>query len=139
MSDGWGQVERSLRNVDEDLARYEETLTTKLDVDAMKSSRRRRRAEEHEARKARRSGGADEDEARSSGSGTGAGGSGAAGASPFAAEETYCLCKRVSFGQMIACDDKRCKIEWYHMGCVGLTATPAGKWYCPDCTARRKR
>ena len=105
-------------------------LQTKLDVDAMRASRRKRRAEEQEAKKARRVKAEDVAAGRT------------LGQSLFgsaASEETYCICQRVSFGQMIACDDARCKIEWYHMGCVGLQAIPSGKWYCPDCTARRKR
>jgi hypothetical protein len=47
----------------------------------------------------------------------------------------YCLCRRVSYGEMIGCDNGECPIEWFHLGCVGLTATnrPRGKWYCPEC------
>uniref|UniRef100_H2YFZ2 Inhibitor of growth protein n=1 Tax=Ciona savignyi TaxID=51511 RepID=H2YFZ2_CIOSA len=48
-------------------------------------------------------------------------------------EPTFCICDQVSFGQMIACDNKKCPLEWYHFSCVGLTAKPKGKWYCPDC------
>lgn len=34
----------------------------------------------------------------------------------------YCTCKGASFGNMIACDNKKCldRSNWYHMGCVGL-------------------
>ena len=28
---------------------------------------------------------------------------------------TYCVCRHVSFGEMIACDDPDCDIEWYHI------------------------
>eukprot|EP00899_Mesostigma_viride_P012083 jgi/Mesvir1/20876/Mv07955-RA.2 len=53
-------------------------------------------------------------------------------------EPTYCYCNRVYFGEMIACDNPDCIIEWFHFECVGLTTEqrPKGKWYCPDCTAR---
>lgn len=27
-------------------------------------------------------------------------------------EQTYCICNRVSFGEMIGCDDEDCKTEW---------------------------
>ncbi|KAL2181768.1 uncharacterized protein P884DRAFT_266177 [Thermothelomyces heterothallicus CBS 202.75] len=50
-------------------------------------------------------------------------------------EERYCLCNRVSFGTMIQCDNDNCKLEWFHLECVGLSDIPARttKWYCPDC------
>jgi len=54
-------------------------------------------------------------------------------------EPTYCICNRVSFGEMVGCDNTECKVEWFHFECVGLTNPPKGKWYCPDCTAIRKK
>lgn len=48
-------------------------------------------------------------------------------------EPIYCSCRRVSFGQMVGCDNDDCKYEWFHFSCVGLTDQPAGKWYCQDC------
>ncbi|KAE8712450.1 PHD finger protein ING1 [Hibiscus syriacus] len=54
-------------------------------------------------------------------------------------EPTYCLCNQVSYGEMVACDNPDCKIEWFHFGCVGLKERPKGKWYCPDCAALRNR
>ncbi|KAH8909510.1 hypothetical protein BR93DRAFT_956621 [Coniochaeta sp. PMI_546] len=50
-------------------------------------------------------------------------------------EPRYCLCNRVSFGMMIQCDNDNCKLEWFHLECVGLSDVPARttKWYCPDC------
>ena len=50
-------------------------------------------------------------------------------------EPLYCTCRRVSFGQMVGCDNEDCLIEWFHFGCVGLTEEPS-KWYCPDCVAK---
>ncbi|KAJ0970394.1 hypothetical protein J5N97_023271 [Dioscorea zingiberensis] len=43
-------------------------------------------------------------------------------------EPTYCFCNQVSFGEMVACDNPDCKIEWFHFGCVGLKEHPKGKW-----------
>ncbi|PPR94459.1 hypothetical protein GOBAR_AA26196 [Gossypium barbadense] len=54
-------------------------------------------------------------------------------------EPTYCLCNQVSYGEMVACDNPNCKIEWFHFGCVGLKEQPKGKWYCPDCAAVKNR
>lgn len=54
-------------------------------------------------------------------------------------EPTYCVCKQVSYGEMVACDNPNCKIEWFHFGCVGLKEQPRGKWYCSDCSGMQKR
>ncbi|KAK4857231.1 hypothetical protein QYF36_025933 [Acer negundo] len=54
-------------------------------------------------------------------------------------EPTYCLCNQVSYGEMVACDNQECKIEWFHFGCVGLKEQPKGKWYCPECVAPKNR
>jgi len=53
-------------------------------------------------------------------------------------EPTYCICNQVSYGDMVACDNDECPYEWFHYPCVGITAPPKGKWYCPTCLARRK-
>lgn len=48
-------------------------------------------------------------------------------------EPRYCVCHGVSHGDMIACDNKECHIEWFHYACVGLKTAPKGKWYCGQC------
>lgn len=72
-------------------------------------------------------------------------------------EPRYCYCNRVSFGEMVGCDGEECKIEWFHLECVGLRSAPKNcrcqfpcshtmpdgmsanmckstvKWYCDDC------
>ncbi|GMP77709.1 hypothetical protein CsSME_00033887 [Camellia sinensis var. sinensis] len=54
-------------------------------------------------------------------------------------EPTYCFCNQVSYGEMVACDNPDCKIEWFHFGCVGLKEQPKGKWYCSECVGMQKR
>ncbi|KAL3507435.1 hypothetical protein ACH5RR_032817, partial [Cinchona calisaya] len=54
-------------------------------------------------------------------------------------EPTYCTCNQVSYGEMVACDNPGCKIEWFHYGCVGLKDPPKGNWYCPDCVGTQRR
>ncbi|KAK3105047.1 hypothetical protein FSP39_016044 [Pinctada imbricata] len=54
-------------------------------------------------------------------------------------EPTYCLCHQVSYGEMIGCDNPDCPIEWFHFACVGLKMKPKGKWFCPRCTEERKK
>lgn len=48
-------------------------------------------------------------------------------------EPTYCYCQRVSFGNMVACDNTQCDIEWFHFECVGLMEKPKSNWYCSIC------
>ncbi|XP_077081970.1 inhibitor of growth protein 5a [Siphateles boraxobius] len=54
-------------------------------------------------------------------------------------EPTYCLCHQVSYGEMIGCDNMDCPIEWFHFACVDLTTKPKGKWFCPRCIQDRKK
>ncbi|KAL4135294.1 hypothetical protein QTP88_006912 [Uroleucon formosanum] len=54
-------------------------------------------------------------------------------------EPTFCLCKQVSFGKMIACDNRDCATEWFHFECVSLITVPKGKWFCPNCRKDLKR
>jgi hypothetical protein len=37
-------------------------------------------------------------------------------------EPVYCTCKNISYGQMIACENPDCLVEWFHFGCVGLVS-----------------
>jgi hypothetical protein len=62
------------------------------------------------------------------------------GLSATVAEETYCLCGGISYGEMVACEDPTCKIEWFHYPCVGLASgtTPPDKWYCPVCAQQHR-
>lgn len=59
-------------------------------------------------------------------------------------EPRYCVCHQVSFGEMVGCENEECQHgEWFHYGCVGLTAEPTGTWHCQGCldemdTKRRK-
>ncbi|KAL9090633.1 MAG: hypothetical protein Q9159_001880 [Coniocarpon cinnabarinum] len=56
-------------------------------------------------------------------------------------EERICHCNRVSFGDMVACDNERCKIEWFHVECVGLDKPPKEnvKWFCSEKCKREAR
>jgi hypothetical protein len=45
------------------------------------------------------------------------------------------VCNNVSYGEMIACDNPDCIVEWFHYTCVNVTQQPKGKWYCPQCRA----
>ena len=45
-------------------------------------------------------------------------------------EPTYCYCNQVSYGEMVACDNVQCPMEWFHLACVNLSAPPKGSWFC---------
>jgi inhibitor of growth protein 3 len=46
----------------------------------------------------------------------------------------YCYCQKVSYGDMVACDNSDCKGQWFHWDCAGLTSEPLGEWLCRDCS-----
>lgn len=48
-------------------------------------------------------------------------------------DKKYCVCQSVSYGDMVACDNEGCKLEWFHWSCVGLKSEPVGTWICPVC------
>ena len=50
-------------------------------------------------------------------------------------EPVYCFCRRISFGDMVGCENPDCTVEWFHFGCVGLTEEPK-VWYCDDCKSK---
>ena len=56
-------------------------------------------------------------------------------------EQRWCICNDFSYGNMIACDNLDCPIEWFHYPCVGIPAsgTTKRKWYCPDCRLKLKK
>ena len=54
-------------------------------------------------------------------------------------EPVYCLCRQVAFGNMVACDNEECSIEWFHCSCVNLTKLPKNEWLCPTCSQKRKK
>ena len=42
-----------------------------------------------------------------------------------AGNEFWCLCGGLESGNMIACDNPGCPIEWFHFQCVGLVDAPS--------------
>ncbi|XP_008212973.1 inhibitor of growth protein 3-like [Nasonia vitripennis] len=54
-------------------------------------------------------------------------------------EPVYCYCQKVSYGDMVAYDnDNECEIVWFHFGCVGLKSIPIGKWFCTECSKKKR-
>ncbi|XP_066565100.1 inhibitor of growth protein 5a [Amia ocellicauda] len=147
-------VDKHIRRLDADLARFEADLKEKLEVSGYESpdgkgmkkgrSQRDKRGSRGRGRK-----GSDEDSPKKKKTKT---------SSPDYSdsvlavhpsdvldmpvdpnEPTYCLCHQVSYGEMIGCDNPDCPIEWFHFACVDLTTKPKGKWYCPRCIQDRKK
>jgi hypothetical protein len=53
-------------------------------------------------------------------------------------EPLYCFCRQIFFGEMIACDNEQCEIEWFHYPCVGLVTKPESEWICKACLTQKK-
>lgn len=53
-------------------------------------------------------------------------------------EQVFCSCRGPSYGNMIACDNPDCPIQWFHYECVGIKDKPHDNshWYCPSCKAQ---
>ena len=49
-------------------------------------------------------------------------------------EKMWCVCNRSESGEMIACDNDNCAVEWFHFQCVNIKRAPRGKWFCPTCS-----
>lgn len=54
-------------------------------------------------------------------------------------DRKWCTCNKHFTSDMIACDNPKCSIEWYHFQCVGLLHAPHGKWICPNCRAKTSK
>jgi hypothetical protein len=54
-------------------------------------------------------------------------------------EPVYCLCRQIAYGEMIACDNEDCPVEWFHYACVNLSKKPRSFWLCPECSRKRKQ
>ncbi|KAI6130253.1 hypothetical protein EDD16DRAFT_1077189 [Pisolithus croceorrhizus] len=49
-------------------------------------------------------------------------------------KELYCFCQKLSYGEMIACDNAGCQYQWFHLPCVNLKQPLPERWYCAECT-----
>ncbi|KZT71557.1 hypothetical protein DAEQUDRAFT_744233 [Daedalea quercina L-15889] len=54
-------------------------------------------------------------------------------------KEVYCTCQRMSYGEMIACDNPSCRYQWFHLDCVHLKSPLPESWYCNECLAAMKK
>lgn len=48
-------------------------------------------------------------------------------------KELYCFCRKLSYGEMIGCDNPDCRYQWFHLPCVNLKPPLPDQWYCDDC------
>jgi hypothetical protein len=48
-------------------------------------------------------------------------------------QQVYCTCKKPKADDLIGCDSDTCKVEWFHIECVGLKEVPTGQWFCDEC------
>ena len=46
-------------------------------------------------------------------------------------QKKYCNCNTISYGKMIECDNPNCKLQWFHLSCVGIKeGEEPVTWYC---------
>jgi len=48
-------------------------------------------------------------------------------------KQLYCFCRKMSYGEMIGCDNDSCHYQWFHLSCVGLKQPLPEQWYCSEC------
>ncbi|KAH9003102.1 hypothetical protein EDB86DRAFT_3063072 [Lactarius hatsudake] len=48
----------------------------------------------------------------------------------------YCVCQKMSYGEMVACDNAECAYQWFHLPCVNLKPPLPEVWYCSDCISK---
>ncbi|XP_028855634.1 inhibitor of growth protein 5a [Denticeps clupeoides] len=146
-------VDKHIRRLDADLARFENELKEKLDLSGYESPDARaikksgRGLKDKRGPKARGRKGSDDDSPKKKKMKSPDFGDSLLSVQPSDVldmpvdpnEPTYCLCHQVSYGEMIGCDNPDCPIEWFHFACVDLTTKPKGKWFCPRCTQDRKK
>jgi len=51
-------------------------------------------------------------------------------------KEIYCFCQKLSYGEMIACDNPDCPFQWFHLSCVQLKPPLPEHFYCSDCIGK---
>ncbi|KAI9068440.1 hypothetical protein FKP32DRAFT_1561604 [Trametes sanguinea] len=51
-------------------------------------------------------------------------------------QELYCYCQKLSYGEMIACDNDGCRYQWFHLSCVNLKPPLPENWYCEECSIK---
>ncbi|KAL4247124.1 ING family protein [Abortiporus biennis] len=42
--------------------------------------------------------------------------------------ELYCFCRKLSYGEMIGCDNPACRYQWFHLTCVNLKPPLPDRW-----------
>ncbi|KAK7696217.1 hypothetical protein QCA50_000870 [Cerrena zonata] len=51
-------------------------------------------------------------------------------------KELYCFCQKLSYGEMVACDNPSCRYQWFHLPCVSLKPPLPHVWYCSECASQ---
>ncbi|XP_066537597.1 inhibitor of growth protein 5b isoform X2 [Hoplias malabaricus] len=142
-------VDKHIRRLDTDLARFERELKEKLESSTPESSEEKKnRKDKNSKDKRRRSGRSQKASNHNSPIHTAqkhsevlleVNPSDVLDMPVDPNEPTYCVCSQVSYGEMIGCDNADCPIEWFHFACVDLTTKPKGKWFCPRCAPEMKK
>ena len=54
-------------------------------------------------------------------------------------QDKWCICKMSeNEDDLIMCESKTCKIQWFHIKRMRIKKIPKGKWFCVRCKAKQK-
>jgi len=51
-------------------------------------------------------------------------------------QHLYCFCQKLSYGEMVACDNKQCPYQWFHLPCVGMKPPLPEQFFCSECLSK---
>ncbi|CAB3977095.1 Chromatin modification-related YNG2 [Paramuricea clavata] len=56
-------------------------------------------------------------------------------------QDPFCLCGNDDNDEMVMCENKKCKYQWFHYQCVVMTedTVPDGEWFCPSCEEKKRK
>jgi hypothetical protein len=48
----------------------------------------------------------------------------------------YCFCQKLSYGEMVACDNQECPYQWFHLPCVNMKPPLPEQFFCSECLSK---
>ena len=55
-------------------------------------------------------------------------------------QDKWCICKMSEDeDDLIMCESKSCKIQWFHIKCMRIKKIPKGKWFCVKCKTKKTK
>ena len=55
-------------------------------------------------------------------------------------QDEWCICKMSEDeDDLIMCESKTCKHQWFHIKCMRIEKIPKGKWFCVKCKTKKQK